>query len=99
MRMGGPYRSCSEELADATIVFIALAAHQILVTVTLAREALFRGLVFQAEMLGEAFDVALVEGDDRIRAAVSRAVRAIVLSHLRLWCSRVCTLWSDNGHS
>ncbi len=35
----------------------------------------------------EAFDVALVERDDRIRAAISRAFQTIIVSHLRLWCS------------
>jgi fumarate hydratase class II len=70
-----------EELADAAEVFIALAAHDVLVAVGGAREAALRGLEFQIKMLREAFDVTLVQGNDRIRTAVSRAIQTIVLSH------------------
>ena len=73
-----------EELADAAVVFIALAAHQIFMAVAFAREALLRRVERQLEILGEAFDVALVERDDRIRAAVARALQTIIVSHLRL---------------
>jgi hypothetical protein len=55
-----------EELADAPIMFVALAAHQIFVAVAFARETLLRRVERQLEILGEAFDVALVERDDRI---------------------------------
>lgn len=78
-----------EELADAAVDFIALAAHQVFVAVAFAREAPFRRVVFQREMLGEAFDVALIQRDNRIRTAISRTVEAIVVSHLRRSAPRV----------
>jgi hypothetical protein len=55
-----------EELADAAVMFVALAAHQILVAVAFAREAPLGRLVFQIEVPGEALDVALVERDHGI---------------------------------
>lgn len=70
-----------EELTDAAEVFIALAAHDVLVAVRGAREAALRGFVLQIKMLREAFDITLVQGNDRIRTAVSRAIQTIVLSH------------------
>ena len=73
-----------EELADTAVMFVALATHQIFVAVAFARETLLRRVERKLEILGEAFDVALVERDDRIRAAVARAFQTIIVSHLRL---------------
>jgi hypothetical protein len=71
-----------EELADAAEVFVALAAHDRFVAVGFARVSLGRGFYRHLEVLGEALHVALIERDDRIRAAVARAVQTIVLGHL-----------------
>lgn len=55
-----------EELADAPVMLVALAAHQIFVAVTLARVALLRRIERDLEIFREAFDVALIERDHRI---------------------------------
>lgn len=73
-----------EELADPPEVLVAFPAHQILVAVAFAREALLRGCEGQLEMLGEAFDVALRQRNDRVRAAVPGTIQTIIVSHLRL---------------
>jgi hypothetical protein len=71
-----------EELADAAEVFVALAAHDGFVAVSFARVAFGCGFNRHLEVLGEALHVTPVERDDRIRAAVARAVQTIVLGHL-----------------
>ena len=73
-----------EELADASEVFIAFPAHQKLVAVAFSRKALLRGRERQLEMLGEAFDVALRQRNDRVRAAVPGTIQTIIVSHLWL---------------
>ena len=70
-----------EELADAAEVFVALAAHQILVAVALAGEALLRRREAQLMIFGEALDIAFGQRDDRVRAAIAGTVQAIVQGH------------------
>jgi len=55
-----------EELADAPVMLVALAAHQIFVAVTFARVALLRRIERDLEIFREAFHVALIERDHRI---------------------------------
>jgi hypothetical protein len=84
-----------EELADAAEVFVALAAHDGFVAVGFARVALGRGFDRHLEVLGEALHVALIERDDRIRAAVARAVQTIVLGHL----ASVWSIYNTRHHT
>ena len=76
-----------EELADPPEVLVAFPAHQILVAVAFARKALLRGGERDPEIFRKAFDIALRQRDDRIRAAVSGTVQTFIVSHLRLWRS------------
>lgn len=73
-----------EKLADPPEVLVAFPAHQILVAVPFAREALLCGRERQLEMLAEAFDVALRQRNNRIRAAVPGTIQTIIVSHLWL---------------
>jgi hypothetical protein len=52
--------------------------------VPFAREALLCDRERQLEMLAEAFDIALRQRNNRIRAAVPGTIQTIIVSHLRL---------------
>src|SRR6185437_2720891 len=70
-----------EEPADAAEMGIGLAAHEIFVAPLHCGELLARLGEAEAEMLGQALHVTLVELDQGIGTAISRALQTIVLSH------------------
>lgn len=57
---------CIKELTNAAEVFVGFAAHNVFMAVCLAGIALARAFERQLEMLGEAFDVTLVERNHRV---------------------------------
>ena len=71
-----------EELADAAEVFVSLAAHEVFITVAFARELGLRRFNRHLEVPRQAIDVALVQRNHRIRAAIAGAVQAVILGHL-----------------
>ena len=70
-----------EELADLAEMLVGLAAHGIFRFFIHLGELLARRFKGQLEVLGQTLDVALVERDQGIRAAIARALRAIIESH------------------
>src|SRR5262249_24906476 len=72
----------AEEAADRAKQLVGLAAHGVFAAAALDRESLLGRREGKAEMPGEALDVALGQGDQRIGATVTRAFLAIV--HWRL---------------
>jgi len=67
-----------KELADMAEMRIGLAPHRVLLVLAPDRVALLGLAKTEAEILGEALHIALVELDDRIGAAIAGAFRAIV---------------------
>src|SRR6476469_3954409 len=67
-----------EERADAAEMLVGLAANGILAAVPLDRELGLGLLEGEVEMLGKPLHVPLVEGDQRVGAAVTGALFAVI---------------------
>src|SRR5262245_21421405 len=70
-----------KEATDAAEDRIGLASHRVLAAPALHSEFLSGRLEAQSKVLGEALDIALVEGDQGIGAAIAGALLAIVHRH------------------
>ena len=70
-----------EEAADAAEMLIVLAAHGIGLVALDLGEFGARFLEGKAEMIGQPLDVALLEADHGVGAAIARALRTIVDGH------------------
>jgi hypothetical protein len=72
-----------EELTDAPKVRVCFPPHDVFVAMRRAREASLGRFIGKIEVLGEALDIPLVQGDHGVGAAVAGALQAIVERHRR----------------